>query len=143
MLSKKLRDYLIDEGVFDDSLDLNYQNAIESLGIKLESEFAYFNINTTEITFLSRYYELYNICWFIINTNYSEDIQYLQNSLGLTADYLPLDTFEAEHGFFYNKETGEVIELELGECLNNFHKGIIDKKWDTFNAFLEWYFRLE
>ncbi|MHC5311071.1 hypothetical protein ACYSNM_13600 [Myroides sp. LJL116] len=54
--------------------------------------------------------------------------------------FIPLDSFEAEHGFFYNKENGTVIELELGESLANFHKGIIDKQWESFNSFLEWYF---
>jgi hypothetical protein len=50
-----------------------------------------------------------------------------------------LDSFEAEDGFFYNKITEEVIELELGEKLIEFHNGNLKPQWKDFNTFLEWF----
>ena len=36
-----------------------------------------------------------------------------QAVLGIPSEYLPLDSFEGEGGFFYNRNTGEVLEIEL------------------------------
>lgn len=98
-----------------------YKTALINLGIDLNSDFAFFNLHTTEMTFLGRHSEMYNVCWFSI---YSDDLSYAiesaRNILKLPDEYLPLDSFEAEGGFFYNRKTEEVIEIELGEKLINF-----------------------
>ena len=35
--------------------------------------------------------------------------------LQLPDEYLPLDNFEAEEGFFYNRNTEEVLKLSIGQ----------------------------
>ncbi|WP_369012062.1 hypothetical protein SM114_12745 [Erwinia pyrifoliae] len=62
--------------------------------------------------------------------------------LGLQDEYIPLDSFEGEKGFFYNKKTGQVIELSLGKELEDFQAGNINPQWDNFNDFIEWFFNI-
>ena len=66
----------------------------------------------------------------------------LRSALNLPEEYIPLDSFEGEGGFFYNRKTGEVLELELGQKLIDFQSGKLQPQWKDFNAFLEWYFEL-
>lgn len=114
MLSNKVIDYLNKQGVYSEKEDKAYKKALIDLGIDLNSDFALFNLNTTEITFRGQCGEIYNVCWFKI---YSNDLSYgieRQAVLGIPSEYLPLDSFEGEGGFFYNRNTGEVLEIELG-----------------------------
>lgn len=142
MLSNKVIDYLNKQGVYSEKEDKAYKKALIDLGIDLNSDFALFNLNTTEITFQGQCGEIYNVCWFKI---YSNDLSYgieRQAVLGIPSEYLPLDSFEGEGGFFYNRNTGEVLEIELGEKLINFQNGKLSPQWKDFNSFLEWYFGL-
>jgi len=84
-------------------------------------------------TFYGRHQELYQICWFAINTNYDLAITFAHDALELPNEYIPLDSFEGEGGFFYNRSTGEVLEIELGQKLIDFH---------DFNSFVEWFFEI-
>ena len=143
MLSQKVKEYLVEDGIYDDSEDAAYRQAIIDLEIPMDSDIAEFNIYSNSVTFDGRDYELYNICWFSINSGYKEKLKMVQENLGLSEEYIPLDSFDAEHGFFYNRKDGSVIELELGENLENFLKGQIDTKWNTFNDFVEWFFELD
>ncbi|EWH11436.1 hypothetical protein KLA_15605 [Cellulophaga geojensis KL-A] len=142
MLTDKIKKYLIENKYYDTTEDLDYQKALESLGININSSFAQFNLGTNAMTFKGRIGNIYNVCWFYINSSYEKQIIAFQENFSIPKEYIPLDSFEGEGGFFYNRKTGEVIELELGEKLLNFQKGIIDTKWDSFNEFLEWYFEL-
>ena len=72
-----------------------------------------------------------------------EQIESMRSALNLPEEYIPLDSFEGEGGFFYNRKTGEVLELELGQKLIDFQSGKLQPQWEDFNAFLEWYFDLE
>ena len=142
MLSNKVIDYLNKQGVYSEKEDKAYKKALIDLGIDLNSDFALFNLNTTEITFRGQCGEIYNVCWFKI---YSNDLSYgieRKAVLGIPSEYLPLDSFEGEGGFFYNRNTGEVLEIELGEKLINFQNGKLSPQWKDFNSFLEWYFGL-
>ncbi len=108
-LSDKVRAFFDEKGY----VSLNpgerndYEGILKDFGIPLDSEFAAFNLATIGPSFYSRGYELYNVCWF---TKYSDDLEYAIDSaredLGLPEEYLPLDSFEAESGFFYNRKTG-------------------------------------
>lgn len=143
MLSNKIIEYLKQQGIYSEKEDEEYKEALINLGIDLNSDFAFFNLHTTEVTFLGRLSEMYNVCWFKI---YSNDLDYgIENQacLGIPSEYLPLDSFEAEGDFFYNRKTGEVLEIELGEKLINFQNGKLLPQWKDFNSFLEWYFELE
>ena len=145
MLSKKIKELFNQKGSVSLTKEekQKYIEALVDLNIPLSSIFAEFNLSTIGPTFNGRKREIYNVCWFKI---YSNDLDYAiesaRNILKIPEKYLPLDSFEGEGGFFYNKETGEVVELELGEKLINFQKGIIDTKWNNINEFLEWYFEL-
>ncbi|QSI04590.1 hypothetical protein [Treponema pedis] len=143
MLSEKVKNYLIETGLYDETEDTNYQKVMLDLGIKLDAAFAQFNLYTNAVTFSGQAYDIYNVCWFAINSTYSEQIENMQSALNLPEEYIPLDSFEAEGGFFYNLKTGEVLELELGQKLIDFQNGQLQPQWKDFNSFLEWFFELE
>ena len=63
-------------------------------------------------------------------------------TLGVPSEYFPLDSFEGESGFFYNKLTGEVVEVSLGDSLAEFKQGRLKPQWASFNSFLESFFEL-
>jgi hypothetical protein len=142
MLSKKVKDYLIEEGFFDETEDKQYQKVISDLDIPLDTAFADFNLHTNSVTFSGQLSDLYNICWFTINSGYLTQVDNIQKALKLPSEYIPLDSFEGEGGFFYNRKTGEVLEIELGEKLKEFLSGKLQPQWKNFNDFLEWYFEL-
>ncbi len=143
MLSDRIKTFCKNKGWWYDDYTIEYANSLKDLDIDLKSEFAEFFLHVEDsTTFYNRGREIYQVCWFAINTDYSLNINSSHKALKLPKEYIPLDSFEAENGFFYNRKTGEVIELELGEKLINFQKGIIDTKWNSFNDFLEWYFDL-
>jgi len=143
MLSEKIKKYLKKEGLYDDTEDTNYQIVMKNLGIDECTAFAEFNLHTNAVTFSGQSSELYNVCWFAINSMYYEQITKMQSILNLSNEYLPLDSFEGEGGFFYNRKTEEVLEIELGTKLNDFHNGKLSPQWKDFNSFLEWFFKIE
>lgn len=143
MLSEKLKKYLIEAGLYDLTEDKSYQEVMIKLGIDLQTPFAQFNLYTNSITFSGRYSDIYNVCWFAINSTYFDQIGYMQSALKLPEEYIPLDSFEGEGGFFYNRLTGEVMELELGQKTIEFQKGKLLPQWKDFNEFLEWFFALD
>ena len=142
MLSEKIRRYLVQNELYIDDDDERYVQVMVDLEIDLKSAFAEFHLKTNSITFQGRLSSLYNICWFAIHSSYKEQVLSFQKNLMIPKEYLPLDAFEAEGGFFYNTKNDAVVEIELGEKLIHFQAGIIDTQWKSFNAFLEWYFEL-
>lgn len=66
----------------------------------------------------------------------------MRSVFNLPEEYIPLDSFEGEGGFFYNRRTGEVLELTLGKVYNDFQQGKLKPQWSNFNTFLEWFFDL-
>ena len=142
MLSEKLKKYLIEAGLYDLTEDISYREVMIKLGIDLETPFAQFNLYTNAITFSGRYSDIYNVCWFAINSTYFEQIEDMRSALNLPEEYIPLDSFEGEGGFFYNRLTGEVLELELGQKTIDFQRGKLHPQWRGFNEFLEWFFAL-
>ena len=142
MLNKKIISFLKEMGWYDESSDKQYENALQVLGVPLETSFAYFNLYTSEITFNGRVGSIKNICWAYIYGDYDETKNFILSSLDIPSNYLPLDEFEFDGGFFYDKDKDRVIELNVGESLINFNNGIIDKEWGSFEQFLEWFFEL-
>lgn len=145
MLSEKVKKLFSEKGYIpltEEDKEI-FTNALIELNIPLNSSIAELNLSTYGPTFSGKY-ELYNLAWFKI---YSDDLdyalEYAQDDLNLPDEYLPLDNFEAEHGFFYNLNTGEVLELELGEQLEKFLSGELKPQWKNFNDFLEWFFELD
>lgn len=146
MLSKKIvnlfreREYI----ALSESEKEEYSKVLMELGIPLNSCFAEFNLLTIGPSFGERGYELYNVCWFKL---YSMDLDYAiamaLNVLKLPEEYLPLSSFECESGFFYNRNTEEVVYIELGESLIALQNNKLKPQWKDFNAFLEWFFKVE
>ncbi len=142
MLSEKIKKYLEEVGLYDLTEDISYREVMIKLGIDLETPFAQFNLYTNAITFSGRYSDIYNVCWFAINSTYFEQTEDMRSALNLPEEYIPLDSFEGEGGFFYNRLTGEVLELELGQKTIDFQRGKLHPQWRGFNEFLEWFFAL-
>lgn len=142
MLSEKIKNYLIESEFYDGTEDETYQKVMSDLGIDLQTPFAQFHIYTNQVTFLGNRAELYNVCWFAINSTYYQQMESMRSIFKLPEEYIPLDSFEGEGGFFYNRNTGEVLELTLGKVYEDFQQGILKPQWSDFNTFLEWFFDL-
>jgi len=143
MISKKIVDYCKQKGWWYDDVSSDYEAELNKLGVDLSSDFGQFYLHAEDgPTFISRGKEIYQIFWFSKNTNFDLALKRTHETLNIPLDYLPLDSFEGEGGFFYNKRTGEVIELALGDSLVKFHNGQLKPQWSNFNEFLEFFFEL-
>ena len=143
MLSKKIKTFCKEKGWWNDDYTVEYADALRKLNIDLTTDFATFFLHVEDSpTFYGRHQELYQICWFAINTNYDLAITFAHDALELPNEYIPLDSFEGEGGFFYNRSTGEVLEIELGQKLIDFQKGELQPQWHDFNSFVEWFFEI-
>ena len=143
MLSEKIVTYCKNKGWWSDDIAQPYLDVILDLGIDPSSACGQFYLHAEDgPSFLSRQRELYHICWFSINSQYKLDIKRTQERLHMPDDYLPLDSFEAGDGFFYNRSSGEVAAVKTGKQLHDFLLGDMQPQWKNFNDFLEWYFEL-
>lgn len=143
MLSEKIKTFCKEKGWWNDDYTQEYADALRKLDIDLTTDFATFFLHVEDSpTFYGRHQELYQICWFAINTNYELAITFAHDALELPNEYIPLDSFEGEGGFFYNRSTGEVLEIELGQKLIDFQKGELQSQWHDFNSFVEWFFEI-
>ncbi len=143
MLSEKIKTFCKEKGWWNDDYTQEYADALRKLDIDLTTDFATFFLHVEDSpTFYGRHQELYQICWFAINTNYELAITFAHDALELPNEYIPLDSFEGEGGFFYNRSTGAVLEIELGQKLIDFQKGELQPQWHDFNSFVEWFFEI-
>lgn len=143
MLSEKIKTFCKEKGWWNDDYTQEYADALRKLNIDLTTDFATFFLHVEDSpTFYGRHQELYQICWFAINTNYELAITFAHDALELPNEYIPLDSFEGEGGFFYNRSTGAVLEIELGQKLIDFQKGELQPRWHDFNSFVEWFFEI-
>ncbi|WP_445480528.1 hypothetical protein ACULLL_10395 [Lysinibacillus irui] len=144
MLSEKVINYCKSKNWWFQDIEEEYKEALVKLDIDLGSDFATFYLHAEDgPTFFSRRREIYQICWFMINTSdYLLGMKRTHVVLNLPEDYIPLDNFDGEFGFFYNKNTDEVLGLGLGQQMEDFFAGKLTSQWKSFNSFLEWYFEL-
>lgn len=143
MLSEKIKTFCKEKGWWNDDYTQEYADALRKLDIDLTTDFATFFLHVEDSpTFYGRHQELYQICWFAINTNYELAITFAHDTLELPNEYIPLDSFEGEGGFFYNRSTGAVLEIELGQKLIDFQKEELQPQWHDFNSFVEWFFEI-
>lgn len=144
MLSDKVKRMSQSRGWWYNDITQEYIDALLSINIDLTSDFAQFYLHIEDnATFYSRKQEIYQICWFIINSDYQFDLKRTHESLKIPQEYIPLDSFEGGGGYFYNRKTGEVLFVSLGEELNLFLSGELEPQWKEFNAFIEWFFELD
>ena len=143
MLSEKIKTFCKEKGWWNDDYTQEYADALRKLDIDLTTDFATFFLHVEDSpTFYGRHQELYQICWFAINTNYELAITFAHDALELPNEYIPLDSFEGEGGFFYNRSTGAVLKIELGQKLIDFQKGELQPQWHDFNSSVEWFFEI-
>lgn len=143
MLSEKVKGYLKENGWWYDDSTASYENALSSIGIDLNSDIAFFFLHAgSEPMFSGRKGDIYHLCWFIINTDYQLNVKSAHESLKIPEDYIPLDGFEGGGGYFYNRKTGEIVELEFGDKLIKFLNGSLKPQWKDFNSFIEYFFDL-
>jgi hypothetical protein len=144
MLSEKLIKFFKDkQWWFDDAFE-DYKEPLLNVGIKEGSDFCEFYLHAEDCpTFLGRDKEIYQIGWFLLNSDdYIYSLERTYGALKMPHEYIPLDNFEGEYGYFYNLNTEEVLCLGLGEDWHNFMNGALKPQWQSFNSFLEWFFEL-
>jgi len=143
MLSEKIKNYLKHKNWWFDDISDDYKNALIQIGIEQPTDIYEFYLHAEDgPTFYGRQREIYQLCWFMLNSNYHLDLKRSLNILDLPENIIPLDSFEGEKGFFYNRESGEVLELTLGKELEDFKAGKFNPQWASFNSFIEWFFEL-
>ncbi|NBN67361.1 hypothetical protein GWI99_06640 [Proteus sp. G2609] len=142
MLTPKLVEYFKSKNWWFDEPSSEYRDALLSIDVDIDSDFAQFYLHVEDCpTFLGQNREIYQIGWFLINSNdYLLILKSTHDVLKLPKEYLPLDNFEGEYGYFYNQKTGEVIGLGLGQELRDFIAGKLKPQWPSFNDFLEFFF---
>ena len=59
----------------------------------------------------------------------------MRSVFNLPEEYIPLDSFEGEGGFFYNRQTGEVLELTTWKGLQRLSAGKIKATMAQFQHF--------
>ena len=74
MLSERVKEYLKEKGLYDETEDTDYQEVMSKLGIELETDFAQFNLYTNDITFSGKYNDLYNVCWFALCSKFTRRV---------------------------------------------------------------------
>ncbi|WP_256600691.1 MULTISPECIES: hypothetical protein [unclassified Pseudomonas] len=143
MISKKITDYCKLNGWWYDDVSVEYEVMLKKNGFDISSEFCQFYLHAEDgPTFISRGKEIYQVCWFLKNTNFDLALKRTHETLGLPLEFFPIDAFEGEYGFFYNRSSGEVVELSLGDSLSDFKIGRLRPQWSNFNEFLEDFFEL-
>lgn len=70
-----------------------------------------------------------------------DQTEYVRDRYGIPEQYLALTSDESEGMYLYDKGDGAVYDLDIS-VLNDFIKGNVSARWDTFNDFLIWYFEL-
>ena len=127
-------------GWWYDTSSEEYISAIRDLDIDPNSTIGQFYSHAEDgPTFTSKGVVLYHICWFLLFSTYELDILRASDGLGLPKEFIPLDSFEGEVGFFYNKQSEEVFQFSLNRSPENTMQLTTIAKWDTFNLFLDWY----
>lgn len=144
MLTPKLINYFKDQNWWFEEEEPQYREALMALNIDIQSDFAKFYLHVEDNpTFLNKKgEEIYQIGWFLVNSDtYLLNIKNIHHPrFNLSTDYLPLDMFEGEYGYFYNQKTGEVVGLGVGKSLQDFLEGKLKPQWDSFSDFLAYFF---
>lgn len=142
MLSEELIAHCKAKGWWFDAAIEAYRQPLLDLGLTPDADFMRFFLHVEDCpTFRGRSAEMFQIGWFLTYSSYEDTIE-AAHDMGLPEAYLPLGGFQSEHGFFYNRHTQEVLELEAGPLLEGFLQGSVKPQWPDFNAFLEWYFEV-
>jgi len=145
MLSTEIREYLENDGVVSVSGEERnkYLKILEQLKIDPVSAFGEFCLAfpSPDLSSSVRAFAIENVCWNIIYTSSYEYMLQNMKRFGIDETYIPFTSLEGEGGFFYNRETGEVLDLSFAQ-IADLKNGILKPQWKNFNDFLTWYFGL-
>lgn len=142
MLDSKVINYFKDKDQWFEDVSSDYEQALNSIGLDLNSDISKFYLHAEDgSTFYSKNQEIYQMCWFIINSDYMDLLLSSRNAYDLSDDYIPLNDL-SNGTYFYNKKEQSVIFLEAGDIFLEFKKGNARYKWDDFNLFISWFFEL-
>lgn len=141
MLTNKIISFCQSNKWWFDDVEPTYNDALLRMGLDISSDFSQFYLHVEDgPTFTSKNGEIYQICWFINNSDYGGRLRMTREVLKVPEPYIPLDSFSGERGYFYNTETGEVFDIGLGSSLKKFMDGDLKPRWGSFNEFIEWFF---
>ncbi len=140
MLDLNLVNYFKNNSWWFDDVSEDYKRALTSIGLNLNDDISKFYLHVEDgATFYNRSQEIYQLCWFVINTDYVLTAIAARNAFDLPEDYIPLNDI-SNGTYFYNIKDKSVVFLELGEPLIAFKNGNPKYKWNDFNSFIAWYF---
>ncbi|WP_197706769.1 hypothetical protein [Burkholderia stabilis] len=141
MLTNKIISFCQGKKWWFDDVEPTYRDALLRMGFDISSDFSQFYLHVEDgPTFTSKNGEIYQICWFLNNSDYDGRLRMTREVLKVPEPYIPLDSFAGERGYFYNTETGEVFDIGLGDSLKKFMDGDLRSRWNSFNEFIEWFF---
>ncbi|MCA8098300.1 hypothetical protein [Burkholderia contaminans] len=141
MLSSKIISFCQSKNWWFDDVEPTYSAAILKMLGDISSDFSQFYLHVGDgPTFMSENGEIYQICWFLNNSDYIGRLKVAREVLKIPRPYIPLDSFSGERGYFYNMETGNVFDIGLGDDLERLTKGDLKARWADFNEFIEWFF---
>ncbi|MGT0250094.1 hypothetical protein [Burkholderia pyrrocinia] len=141
MLTNKIISFCQGKKWWFDDVEPTYRDALLRMGLDISSDFSQFYLHVEDgPTFTSKNGEIYQICWFLNNSDYNGRLRMTREVLKVPEPYIPLDSFSGERGCFYNTETGEVFDIGLGNSLKKFIDGSLKPRWNGFNEFIEWFF---
>ena len=143
MLDLKIINHFKNKGQWFDDVSSDYEQALSSIGLDLNSDISKFYLHAEDgSTFYSKNQEIYQMCWFIINSDYMDLLLSSRNAYDLSDDYIPLNDL-SNGTYFYNKKDHSVVFLEAGDVFLEFKSGNTRYKWDSFNQFISWFFELD
>lgn len=143
MIDQRIVNFLKNKSWWFDDESEEYKSAILDIGLELEDDISKFFLHAEDgPTFLSKKIEMFQICWFQINSDYQGIVKASRNAYGISDDFIPLNDF-SYGAYFYNVKEKNVIFLDFGETLERFKEGEKPLSWNDFNSFLLWFFNIE
>jgi hypothetical protein len=101
MISNKIVDFCKQKGWWYDDASADYEAELKKVGIDVASDIGQFYLHAEDgPTFMSGGKEIYQLCWFIKNTNFDLALKRAHAVLEIPDEYIPLDSFEGECAFF-------------------------------------------
>ncbi|UAB73553.1 hypothetical protein INR79_20550 [Vibrio sp. SCSIO 43132] len=139
MLDKQSVQFFKSQSWWFDETTQDYQKALSSYGIELQSSIAQFYLHVEDgPTFKSRHIELLHLPWFIINSDYSLLLSSAQSSFPVGDNCIPITNLEAQSCYFYDLKSHRVLLFSASNEKPNQPERI----WFSWNEFIHWYFNI-
>ncbi|QAR31151.1 hypothetical protein EQP59_07300 [Ornithobacterium rhinotracheale] len=145
MLTEKIKKYLEENAdLVLPKYQINYKKKLQELNFNER-------INSSFIDFMVKYSDEYYGEEGLISDVMNDDLMDYENGLskhlidnyGVSEKYISLSNLESDDYLLYNKEDDSVKLIESQNIKELSNDKYYDKKWDSFNEFLEYFFELE